>query len=285
MRGAKAQRIDFKFQKSKIMKSFSKTNLFAAAFEVSADGKLSLRDGVRLPDKIATSAVKLPRELAKGIDYLVIEKAGALVAVASKYTAADPFDVAYGGFHVGLDGKIVALSIWDAEFRPSCPDPRGMALIADLFWCDIYLTGEDGNSRAGSTIADGDNPPFLAPGIKADRFNFWIARDLLASKGKQLLSAAEFALAADGVTQNKTAGRDPKKTGYIAGLRSTAGLEQATGCMWTWSRDLRPWGGVRLLGGYWNTSVAGPRRLSVDSADGSFGYVGARGRCDHLILG
>ena len=31
-------------------------------------------------------------------------------------------------------------SIWDVKFRPSCEDPRGMALVSGQFWADIYFT-------------------------------------------------------------------------------------------------------------------------------------------------
>jgi hypothetical protein len=54
--------------------------------------------------------------------------------------------------------------------------------------------------------------------------------------------------------------------------------------MWTWTRDIVTVRCALLSGGGWRSSAAGPRRLSSVDADDSVDVIGARGRCDHLIL-
>ncbi|MEA2994345.1 MAG: hypothetical protein QOD40_3265, partial [Alphaproteobacteria bacterium] len=87
-------------------------------------------------------------------------------------------DITLGGFHFAPGGNAAARqggddvpainpwSVWDLNYRPACPDPRGMALIdagGPKYWADIYLTGADhltnGTSKLGVTICDGDDPP------------------------------------------------------------------------------------------------------------------------------
>jgi hypothetical protein len=264
------------------MNTFEKPDPFSVAFET--DGKkVVVKSGVTIDSESFPEAVMLPK-IKKGADYVVTQEGDSLRA--EYFTGSIPGE-AVGGFHIGLNGKILPHSLWDADWRPACRDPRGMVLVADLFWADIYLLNDDpalsGTSRAGASIADGSTPPIFSSGIRAENLNWWTAVEIMASHGKQLLSAAEFALAARGVEEGKNCGSDPKKTTHVPGLRSEWGLEQATGCMWTWGRDLTSWGGRVLLGGYWNTSVAGPRRLSGYFAYISDDSLGARGRCDHLV--
>ncbi|NTA79548.1 hypothetical protein G6L13_03495 [Agrobacterium tumefaciens] len=90
----------------------------------------------------------------------------------------------FGGFHFAPGGNATAreggdnspainpYSIWDIGFRPSCPDPRGMALVellgGRLLWVDIYLLDADhheqGTSRAKAIIADGRDLPMKLDG-------------------------------------------------------------------------------------------------------------------------
>jgi hypothetical protein len=284
------------------MKILNKPDRFAPAFEIvhcasdagspckscgqpvaSNRTHLAIRKGVKLPDGPPLSgSVELPSELTPGKSYSILAStAGLYVAPLS--------DESIGGFHVGHDGAIISNSIWDSNWRPKCPNPSGMVLVNGLFWVDIYLLNDDpesnGTSCCGVTIADGSNPPTKMNGIRTCGLNWWGASEVLALHGKQLLSVPEFTLAARGVEEGKNFGSDPKTTGHVPGLRSEWGLEQATGCMWTWSRDQQENGWCRVLGGDWNASDAGPRRLSNYSAINSSDYIGARGRCDHLILG
>ncbi len=262
-----------------------RSDLLSPAFEA--------RDGIRLDfdpcgslDALrnATSVI-MPKKLTPGTDYAVKQDKGTMKAV--KLSSAPKAD-ALGGFHVGLDGNIVRSSIWDQLFRPRCPDPRGMVFAGKYGWIDIYLLntdpGKHGTSAAGVEIADGWSNIILPDG-KGRTLNFWVATHALSLHGKQLLSCEEFTAVMQGVEEGKTCGNDPKKTGHVPGLRSAIGIEQATGCMYVWSRDIKdldvPW--IFLMGGDWDSDAAGPRRFDSYLPDYVDFNVGARGRCDHLF--
>jgi len=231
-----------------------------------------------LPEKVT-----LPWSFVPGTEYAIVLRTGELISERG------PVIEALGGFHMRLDGRIAKNSIWDLNFRPKCPDPRGMGLVNGLFWMDGYFLNSEphlhGTSAAGKKIADGSNPAWLTPTRRVNRMNFWDAKEVLALYGKQLPSVAELHLAAQGVVDGKNCGNDPEKTGHVEGLRSDWDIEQVTGCMWTFTRDIDEDGYIRIFGGYWSTSAAGPRRLFGSGAFGGRRSVAARGRCDHLILG
>jgi hypothetical protein len=211
------------------------------------------------------------------------------------------FHYAPGGNAIGRAGggvtpEINPYSIWDMNFRPACPDPRGMVLIAGrdgLFWCDIYLTGVDhmdaGTSVYGAEIADGDSEPQDPAGGRFRRFDYAAACVVMAHHGKALLSYDEFVAAAYGVTECTSADGDPERTGLDAPRTSASGIMQATGNLWVWGHDGDPdIPRASIFGGsWWNDDDAGSRRAIVgypwpDSSDVDFG---ARGRGDHLQLG
>ena len=208
---------------------------------------------------------------------------------------ADGDYVLLGGFHFAPGGNasgtsggddvpaINPYSCWDRNFRPACDEPGSMALIADRFWCDIYLTcvpveTDARTGRFGATIADG---------ASLSRFNYADAQKLLAMAGKQLLGAEEFFAAAYGVTERSSADGDPKLAGLDAPRTSRHGIMQATGNMWVWGTDGHPDDPrASILGGSWfDGSSAGSRYAFLGlwpvSSDG---VVGARGRSDHLTL-
>jgi hypothetical protein len=155
----------------------------------------------------------------------------------------------------------------------------------------IYLTGascaQDGTSRYGVTIADGNDRPSDPSGKKYKKFDYETACAVMAAHGKGLLGAEEFFAAAIGVTEKAAAARDPRVTGLDSLRTSRCGLMQATGNMWTWGHDGDPdtprasiFGGSWLLDGY-----AGSRYADLDSWPGSSNEgLGARGRSDHLQL-
>ena len=210
-----------------------------------------------------------------------------------------------GGFHFAPGGnatnegkggdstpQVNPHSIWDVDFRPACPDPRGMALVARAFWCDIYLLGTDhldqGTSRAGVTIADGSSLPQDQAGGRYRKLDYATAQQIMSHHGKQLLSTEEFFAAALGVTEQSAHSGDPQKTGLDAARTSKFGIMQATGNMWTWGHCGHPTlPRASLFGGSWfGGGNAGSRFADVacnwpeDSRDD----IGARGRSDHLNL-
>jgi len=248
--------------------------------------------------------VALP-ELAAGSDYYVsINAMNDPVAVAADgLPGADVI----GGFHFAPGGNASArsggdtdpainpFSCWDLGFRPTCPDPRGMAFVDHdgmSFWCDIYLLGTDhlakGTSRHGETIADGvDRPSALDGKGKVARCDFPTVQAIYAHHGKQLLDYDEFRIAAFGVTEKSAASRNPNKTSLDAPRTSRFGIMQATGNMWTWGTDGDPddsrpsiFGGSCLSEARAGSRYANLGRWPDVSLDG----LSARGRSDHLSL-
>lgn len=140
-----------------------------------------------------------------------------------------------------------------------------MVLVANSFWCDIYLCGTDvdanGSSRYGVTIANGSRPPKIPVAFGGTgstsytSLTRWEAGEVLASVGKDLLTYSEFAAAAYGVSENVSRGNDPNATGYATSnvgssnadnkFTSKWGVIQAAGCMWVWGRE---------FGGPYNTT-------------------------------
>lgn len=276
--------------------------------------------------------------LAAGTDYAIYALAdGSLVFSASfsapaGHTSADSQLI--GGFHYAPGGNAAAqaggdgvpainpYSIWDLKYRPNCPDPRGMALVAGAFWCDIYLCNRNpevnGSSRYGLTIADGSLPAtiptmFGGNGVTAyATLNWWEAAELATCVGKQLLSYDEACAAFYGVTEATARGTDPVSTGLDSARTSRWGIMQATGNLNTWGRgdntdpnstSAAAWQNIAggrgqlylygsnglkmpLFGGYWgNGAYAGSRYVGWDNAPSvSSGGVGVRARCDHLVL-
>ncbi len=263
------------------MNNIVKADPFSPLFILNGN-QLSVLPGTIYAGHALPEEVTLPKNLKPGSDYAVAVEDGTVVGKKLDHA---PESICIGGFHVSLDGQIVEQSIWDCKFRPKAIDPRGMVLIAD-FWADIYLLNVDprknGTSAACREIATGTHKIALRGGLEP--LTWWNAVAALAGDGKQLLSMAEFSVAALGVTEGKAADEKPETTCHIKGLKSSYGLEQATGCMWTWGRDFDPSGYAVLMGGSWGSGAAGPRRFHSGHPGNGYSYVGARGRCDHLIL-
>jgi hypothetical protein len=240
---------------------------------------------------------------APGTDYVIFVGEGGPTAI--KATALN-IGLTLGGFHLAPGGHATAtsggdempavnpFSLWDRQFRPACPDPRGMAHIAmsdHAFWCDIYLTGVDhltaGTSACRATIADGDDPPRdPATGHSFKQFDYATACAVMKHHGKGLLSFEEFAFATYGVTERSAARKNPEVTKLDAPRTSRFGLMQATGNMWVWGTDGHPdIPRASILGGSWlDDEGAGSRFAYLGVwAGGSDGSLGARGRSDHLM--
>jgi hypothetical protein len=251
------------------------------------------------------TAVQLPEGgLTPGCDYAV--RVDADRVWLDKTTAIPEGDTLLGGFHFAPGGNASAraggdanptinpYSVWDLNFRPDCPDPRGMVLVdkpGGKFWCDIYLLCADhlkeGTSKFDEVIADGNDTPINPDGEDPfDKLDYATAIEVMKHHGKGLLSVEEFFAAAFGVTEKTATSRDPKKTGLDAARTSKFGLMQATGNLWVWGHDGDPdLPRASVFGGSWFFGVgAGSRYADVACVwpGRSLESLGARGRSDHL---
>lgn len=316
--------------------AFVKADSQSVAFTKTAAATISLKAGtyidvagMLLTFAVAT-AVTMPA-LTAGTDYAIYActdgsvRADASFSAPTGYTTANSRKI--GGFHYspgghsGVSGggnataQINEYSLWDLKFKPACLDPRGMALVADGFWADIYLLGVDhltnGSSKYNVTIADGASPPkvptkFGGNGTTAyTSLNWWEAGEVMAHHGKRLPNYAEFAALAFGTTEASSIGVDPVSTTWAAAYISKWGCAQVSGSLWQWGANFG--GGAAaagwvintvgrgstyqlenaaIFGGDWGgVSVSGSRASYwVNSPTLSGSSFGARGVCDLLIL-
>ena len=322
---------------------FYKADPTTVAFTKTGAGTASIKAGTKVDVAgtvvtfVAATAIDMPA-LTAGTDYAIWVKDDATIQATTNFSSAPGAGNwrKIGGFHYAPGGNaaaqaggdttpaINAYSFWDLKFRPACPDPRGMTLVADSFWADIYLLGVDhltnGTSKYNVSIADGSAPPkiptkFGGTGSNAySTLNWWEANEVLQSWGKRSPTYDEFAALAYGTTEATSSGGSDVPTTGVSGTGATNawnkftsrwGVIQATGCMWIWGGEFgggaagASWtantGGrgstyqmenAVLLGGNWgNTAEAGSRCSAwTDSPTLSVNYIGARGVCDHLTL-
>jgi hypothetical protein len=268
----------------------------------------AIKGGTTFGDRVFAEDTLLPEPSAgwtPGADYGVKVSADAIVV--DKLTSSPNLSVYLGGFHFAPGGNAPAraggdttpainpFSVWDLNFRPTCPDPRGMTLVrkpGGQFWADIYLLGADhmkGTSRFGQVIADGNDTPINPDGEEPfEKLDYDTAVAVMKHHGKGLLSFEEFVAAAYGVTEKTTIERDPKKTKLDVPRTSKFGLMQATGNLWVWGHDGDPdLPRASVFGGsWWLGDFAGSRCADVACywPGYSSGSFGARGRSDHLQL-
>lgn len=313
---------------------FAKADPTTVAFTKTAAGAASVKTGTKvdvagtLVQFSSSTAITMPT-LTAGTDYAIWVKDDGTIQASSSHTSAPGAGNwrKIGGFHYAPGGNaaaqaggdttpaINAYSFWDLKFRPACADPRGMTLVADSFWSDIYLLGVDhltnGTSKYNVTIADGSSPPkiptkFGGNGTSAyASMNRWEANEVLKSYGKRSPTYEEFAALAYGTTEASSVGTDQGSTVLNAAYTSKWGCVQSSGCMWVWGGQFgggaagATWtantGGrgstyqmenAVLFGGYWaDTSGSGSRASNwYNSPTYSSSVIGARGVCDHLIL-
>lgn len=274
------------------------------------------------------TAVAMPASPVAGTDYAIWAKPDGTLEATSNHTSPPVTNSRrIGGFHYAAGGNATAnaggnttpqinqYSIWDLKFRPACPDPRGMSLVADGFWADIYLTGVDhltnGTSKYNVPMADGASPPKIPTKFGGNgstayaSMNWWESMEVLRHHGKRGATYSEFAALAFGTTEASSIGTDQVSTVWNAAYVSKWGINQASGVLWIWGDEFgggaasAAWaantGGrgstyqmenAVLLGGYWDAAaICGSRcslwSFSPTSSDSSFGV---RGVCDHLSL-
>jgi hypothetical protein len=263
---------------------FAKTSR-SCAFTVTGVGTISIAAGTyvdvsgTLITFAAQTAVTMPA-LTAGTDYFIyVSTAGVIQAVAASGTWPTPVasppasSRLIGGFHYAPGSnataqaggnttpQINAYSVWDLKWKPATDDPRGMALVADKFWADIYLLNRDpqtnGTSKNNIAIADGETGstttciiPTMFGGNGTLRYalqDWWSTAEALTAFGKRLPTYGEMQALAYGVTENQARGTDPVTTGLgTTNAGTTAdqlftskwGIIQATGEMYIWAHDL-----------------------------------------------
>ncbi len=311
------------------------TKLTAGTAEIKAGTVVDV-DGITISFATAT-AITMPA-LTAGTDYAIYAcadgtlRADASFSAPSGYTTANSRKI--GGFHYAPGGNATAMaggnttpqineySFWDLKFKPNCPDPRGMALVAGGFWVDIYLTGVDaitnGTSKYNVAIADGASPPkipslFGGNGTTTYGTLTWFeAMELATAFGKRCLSQQEFMAAMYGTTEATQSGGTDVPTTGVTGTGATSawnvftskwGVVQATGCMWIWGLDRGgPYGAAAwnantegrgseynapnavLLGGHRDNGASCGSRCSswYYVASFSFNSIGSRFSADHI---
>lgn len=236
--------------------------------------------------------VTLPT-LVAGTDYRIAVKTDGTLE-AFTYAAALPEGAkVIGGFHYlsgtyptgfdqggGWTPSILEWSFWDLNYRPSCPDPRGMTRVGSGPWVDIYFQGDssnaDGVSRNNDPILTGDNPPAIPADYGGDgttkysTMNWWEANEHIRQWGKRLPTYDEMVLAGFGTNEGNGRGSHPIKTGFAThntpqhsdpNFTSKWGLIQSTGVIWIWTATLSDWQGTATANSHgWEAyDVAGQR--------------------------
>ncbi len=273
------------------------------------------------------TSITMP-SLSAGTDYAIWAKPDGGLEATSNHTSPPVANARkVGGFHYAPGGNATAqsggdttpqineYSFWDLKWKPACPDSRGMTLVADGFWVDIYLTGVDaitnGSSAYNVTIADGSSPPKVPAMFGGNGsttyggYTWFEAQELATAFGKRTMTQIEFMSAAYGTTEGTDGGSDPVSTILRSAFTSKWGVMLATGNMRTWGRDR---GGDYNTGG-WNANTEGrgeeynaPNAVDFggswllgsragsrcsnwgNAASFSFGKIGSRFACDHLTL-
>jgi hypothetical protein len=241
------------------------------------------------------TVVTMPGSAATGTDYAIWAKTDGSLEATSNHTSPPTANARkVGGFHyapgdnaAAQDGgnttaQINAYSFWDLKFRPACPDPRGMTLVAGAFWTDIYLCGVEhytnGTSKFNVTIADGSSLPrrsaaFGGTGSNNYAGGTWFSfNEIMSGVGKRLPTYLEACAYAYGVKEAHSIKTDPVNTGLVNGTGSPSagedinaekytskwGVIQATGNLWVWLRDFIANGKDASDGG-WQTGLTETR--------------------------
>lgn len=222
--------------------------------ELALNGQLIVAVGNKTLTFADNTPVTLPT-LALGTDYAVYATQDGQLIASSNFDALDGYTTEnsrqIGGFHY-QQNFINAYSLYDLKFRPTAPNPKGMAIdiSRSLFWADIYLlntTPDLGTSRHGAYIATGETrtkmPALLSGGIDKfyDNLSHYTVSDIYSAYGKRLPTIQEFYTLALGV-ENVTIGQEPdstipSKTLHSSRGRSANGCEQVIGCLWQWCAD------------------------------------------------
>ena len=313
---------------------FVKLDPTTVCFNKTGSGAATIKAGTymvvgsTLLSYLVDTAITMPT-LVAGTDYAIWVKDDKTIQATSSFTSAPGSGNwrKIGGFHYapgdnasGTSGgnttpQINAYSFWDVNFRPKCSDARGMTLVANSFWSDIYLLNTNhitnGTSKYNATIADGSSPPLIPTAFGGNGSNsyssltVWEAAEVIAAYGKRLPNLNEFPALAYGTTEGASIGADQGSTVWNAAYVSKWGCNQVAGVMNQWGAN---WGGAYstagwssntngrgqtynapnavLFGGNWGNGASAGSRCSGwnDAPSNSNNVIGARGVCDHLSL-
>jgi len=305
--------------------AFTKTGNDTA--EIKAGTTVAFSDGSQVHFDTAT-AITMPT-LTAGTDYAIwVAPDGTIEADTSFTTAPTAGGRRIGGFHYAPGGnasfslnagdggttpQINEFSFYDAKWKPSVVDPRGLTLVGDgAFWCGIYHLAGDHlvgpPHRHGVNPARDGNPPDLIDGSgnypDAQPMNIF---ESLWYHGFRTPRIEDFQLLAFGTNEAASRGSDPGTTGLPGGstdaqFTSHWGVIQSTGVIALWSNDSiltsseqtlpNPSRGDRFsvlrfarLGGDWSSgSFSGSRFVNAFPATLSVADMGGRGVCSHVIL-
>jgi hypothetical protein len=313
---------------------FSKANSTAVAWTKTGAGTattqttlyVEVNGSVLIVDSGTT--ITMP-SLVAGTDYAIWAKPDGTLEATSDHSNPPVANARkIGGFHYAPGGNatgttggdttpaINEYSFWDLNWKPACPDPRGMTLVGGGFWVDIYLTGVDaitnGSSKYNVTMADGSSPPKVPTMFGGNgsttygSYTWFEAQELATAFGKRTVTQLEFMSAAYGTTEASSIGTDQVSTILNAAYTSKWGVIQAAGVLWVWGRDrggpaaAASWNAntegrgsefnapnAVLFGGDWGDGSDSGSRCSAwnTAASNSGGNIGSRFACDHLQLG
>ena len=318
------------------LNNFAKANRAIVAFTATGAGTATLSqniyvDVVGQPMSFASGATVVMPTLTAGTDYAIYACTDGTIRADSSFTNPSGYttsnSIQIGGFHYAPGSNASAqaggnttpainpYSFWDLKFKPKCPDPRGMTLVANSFWSDIYLLNvnhiTNGTSKYNVAYARGTTPPLVPTAFGGNgstayaEFNWWEAAEVTAAYGKRLPRHQEFSALAYGTTEASAIGADQTNTILNAAYTSKWGVIQSTGVLDQWGNEFG--GGAAasgwvnntigrgqtyqlpnavLFGGNWSDGANAGSRSSLwgFSPTLSLTYIGARGVCDHLIL-
>jgi len=316
---------------------FDKADSSTVVFTKTGSGAAQIKAGTTIyvgeTEVVFSTATSITMPtLTAGTDYAIWVSASGAIQATTNHTSAPSAGSwrKIGGFHYAPGGNATAqsggnttpqineYSFWDLKFRPACADPRGMTLVADTFWADIYLTGVDaitnGSSKYNVTIADGSSPPKVPTMYGGNgsttygSYTWFEAMELATAFGKKCPTQQEFMALAYGTTEASSRGTDAVTTQMSTtddNYTSKWGVIQAAGCLYVWGRDrggpaaAASWNAntegrgseynapkAVYFGGYWNNGANSGSRCSnwFAAASGSYNYISSRFVCDHLQL-
>jgi hypothetical protein len=298
------------------------------AFTVSTATTLYIEVNGAVKTIASSTAVTMPGSATTGTDYAIWAKTDGTLEATSNHTSPPTTNARkVGGFHYAPGGnasgtsggnttaQINEYSFWDLKFRPACPDPRGMTLVADGFWSDIYLTGVDaitnGSSKYNVTMADWSSPPKISAKFGGNgsttygSYTWFEACEHACAFGKRLPTQREFMALAYGTTEASSVGSDQVSTVLNAAYTSKWGVIQSSGVLYSWAADrggpfaAASWNAntegrgseynapnAALFGGNWVSGSDAGSRCSYwpNAASVSVSSFGSRFVCDHLLL-